>query len=286
MFITDKCFTNSNNQPLSHYAPAPRYHWHWEQVENVWHEFPSCVTQGKHMPQLELPTHVIERAFFRSDRKLHFKISDSDFVLLFGGMQMKEEGCTNVRNICRRPIHRAIQKCAALVAGIENPDHEYFTKIREAHEKEWEFVKSVLQSEHIPTAISAIESNILKKQFSKRNQDKKNRYLFHPAVGSSGLAIAQHGLLTSDTPESMKNYGTGLHLSKDETYSLHFSSSRSVLLVEAVIGSYSRGKRGDIAPPVTQFGDQVNCCVNNVADPDVFVLYDVAAVIPRFLIKF
>ena len=265
---------------------ATAYHWHWEETDNVWHEFPSCVTQGKHTPQLELPSHVIETAYLNGNEKQHFKISDSDFVLLFGGMQMKEDNCRNIRKICRRPIHRSVPRCAGVVAGKEDPSHEYYTCVREATKDEWDFVTSCLKSDETPKEVHTINSNLLDAQFSKRLKDNKTMHLFHPAVAESLTDIAQHGLLLSDTPPAMKKYGTGLHLARNEEYALHFSKSRELVLCEVVIGEYCRGKPDDTKPPVSQFGKNFQCCVNNVADPDVFVLYDVMCVKPKFWISF
>jgi len=265
---------------------ATAYHWHWEEMDNVWHEFPSCVTQGKHTPQLELPSHVIETAYLNGSEKQHFKISDSDFVLLFGGMQMKEDNCRNIRKICRRPIHRSVPRCAGLITGKEDPNHEYYTCVREATKDEWDFVLSCLRSDETPTQIQSISSNLLDKQFSKRLKDNKTLHLFHPAVGDNLTDIAQHGLLLHDTPPLMKKYGTGLHFARDETYALHFSSSRDLVLCEVVVGEYCRGKVEDTKPPVSQFGSDYQCCVNNVADPEVFVIYDEMCVRPKFWVSF
>ena len=263
------------------------YHWHWEEVDNVWHEFPSCVTQGKRAPQLELPSHVIETAFINGNDQLRFKISDSDFVLLFGGMQMKEDDCRNIRKICRRPIHRTVPRCAGLVTGKDSSKHEYFTSLRDANQEESNFVRTFLKFEKNPTQILVITSNLTNTQFAKRDaSDKKKLHLFHPIVEENPTAIAQHGLLLTDTPEDMKKYGRGIHLSADESYSLHFSDSRGVVLSEVIIGDYCRGKPDDTAPPVSEFGEQLHCCVNDVASPDVYVLYDVMCVRPKFWLVF
>lgn len=263
---------------------ATTYHWYWEETENVWHEFPSCVTQGKHTPQLELPSHVIERAYLAGSEKQHFRISDSDFVLLFGGMQMKEDNCRNMRKICRRPIHRSVPSCARAVTGKDARNHEYYTDVREVTEKERAFVAKYLKSQPIPHKIYSMSSNLLEKQFSRHSKDTHTRFLFHPAVGSPA-AVAQHGLLLDDTPPAMRKYGTGLHLSRDVEYSIHFAPARRLLLCEAVVGEYCRGKPSDTKPPISEFGQQFHCCVNNVKDPEVFVLYDVMDVIPRFWIE-
>lgn len=267
---------------------ATAYHWHWEEIDNVWHEFPSCVTQGKHAPQLELPSHVIEMAYLNGNDRLQFKISDSDFVLLFGGMQMKEEECRNIRKICRRPIHRTVPRCAGLVCGNDTPQHEYYTAVSEATSEETHFVKTLLKQEKNPSQIVAMSSNITNAQFAKRDGDgdKKKLYLFHPMVGGNPTALSQHSLLLTDTPADMKKYGSGLHLSTDESYSLHFSPSRAVILCEVIVGEYCRGKPDDTAPPVSEFGEQFHCCVNNVDKPDVYVLYDVMCVKPKFWIIF
>ena len=265
---------------------ATAYHWHWEEMDNVWHEFPSCVTQGKHTPQLELPSHVIETAYLNGSEKQHFKISDSDFVLLFGGMQMKEDNCRNIRKICRRPIHRSVPRCAGIVTGKEDPEHEYYTCVREATKDEQEFVMSCLKSDETPTKIQSLSSNLLDKQFSKRLKENSTLHLFHPGVGTDLTAVAQHGLLLNDTPPLMKKYGTGLHLARDESYALHFSESRDIVLCEVVVANYCRGKPGDTKPPVSEDGSPYQCCVNNVADPEVFVLYDVMCVRPKFWVTF
>ena len=266
---------------------ATSYHWHWEENNNVWHEFPSCVTQGKHSPQLELPSHVIEQTYLRGDSQLNFRISDSDFTLFFGGMQMKELGCSTVRRISRRPIYRTVPQCVGLVVGHDKTTHQYYTLFRESVDAELETVRAMMKM-NTPLSVKTICSNLLETQFSKRNKSTKTIFLFHPVTETmTPEGLAQHGLTPADTPTSMKKYGTGIHLAVSEEYAMYFGcNTRAVVAVECVVGMYGRGKPADTKPPVSERGVRLQSCVNNVDRPEVFVLYDVMAVRPRFWISF
>eukprot|EP00116_Pleurobrachia_bachei_P017741 sb/3478003/ len=99
--------------------------------------------------------------------------------------------------------------------------------------------------------------------------------------------LSQHGLTPSNTPTAMKKYGTGIHLAVSEEYAMYFGcNTRAVVAVECVVGRYGRGKPTDTQPPVSERGVRFQSCVNNVKNPEVFVLYDVMAVRPRFWISF
>jgi len=268
----------------SHYLGklATTYHWYWEDEEDIWHEFPSCVTQGKAFPQLELPSHVIETSYLNKDDSLKFSIADSKFVLLFGGMQMKEVGCTTVRGICRRPVFKSLAECSDIMNMSESSEYDH--TVTEASQSECNTVQSMLNSDLTPSKILKLSSNLLTTQYSQ--SDKQGMLLFHPVPVRGVGCVAQQGISAADTPQHMKKYGSGIHLTSNEEYALHFSTSNALIVVEAVIGSYGRGKPGDTCPPVNSEGSRFDCCVNDVAHPEVFVVYKPNHLIPRYYVEF
>ena len=259
------------------------YHWYWEERDDIWHEFPSCVTQGKENPQLELPSHVIETAFLSGREELRFTISGSDFILYFHGMQMRELGRKCTRSIARRPVYRHISKCAMLSMGKDDPTDDYYTDSTDinSNSEEWNDVCVLLNK--TPQNIIKLVSNLTKIRFDRFRGLKKILTLFHPFDGTHTVeAIIQNGL--TESPEIIKTYGEGVHLTKKLNYNEHLRYD-SVIIADVALGDrIVRANKCDKKLPKDRFGHIADYCVDNVDNPEVFVIYNLNSIMPRYIV--
>ena len=115
--------------------------------------------------------------------------------------------------------------------------------------------------------------------------------LFHGTKELLVDAICQQGFDFRMSGASVGTlYGKGSYFAKKASYSKDYTNCRMMFVVRVIVGEYARGKSTMVRPPPKDerkpYGELYDSCVDNVADPNIFVIFAQEQVYPEYLIEY
>ncbi|OXB80247.1 UNVERIFIED_CONTAM: hypothetical protein H355_009967 [Colinus virginianus] len=133
-----------------------------------------------------------------------------------------------------------------------------------------------------------------KEQMKRRSGGKeiKEKLLFHGTMNCLVKDICSHNFDWRICGSNGKLYGKGSYFARDASYSHEYCQSEGkpavMFMARVLVGEYAQGKADYVRPPTKsvdgfQFYDS---CVDNVADPSVFVVFEKNQVYPEYLIEY
>ncbi|XP_078608440.1 protein mono-ADP-ribosyltransferase PARP11-like [Branchiostoma floridae x Branchiostoma japonicum] len=140
--------------------------------------------------------------------------------------------------------------------------------------------------------------NRKKAQLKKQNggKDVEERLLFHGTQEAVVDAICQQNFdwrLSGSRVGQI--YGQGTYFSASSQYSHSYaqqgSNGRSYMfVVRVLVGAYAKGDAGVRRPPPVNpsepYGRMYDSCVNDTANPNIFVIFDNAQCYPEHIIEY
>ncbi|OXB65570.1 hypothetical protein ASZ78_016634 [Callipepla squamata] len=133
-----------------------------------------------------------------------------------------------------------------------------------------------------------------KEQMKRRSGGKeiKEKLLFHGTMNCLVKDICSHNFDWRICGSNGKLYGKGSYFARDASYSHEYCQSEGksavMFMARVLVGEYAQGKADYVRPPTKsvdgfQFYDS---CVDNVADPSVYVVFEKNQVYPEYLIEY
>jgi len=117
------------------------------------------------------------------------------------------------------------------------------------------------------------------------------RRLFHGTKKVIVDAICQQGFdwrLNGSAVGTL--YGKGSYFAKNAKYSAGYTDCRTMFLVQVLVGAYTRGHTTMVRPPPKDIKlpliNLYDSCVDNVADPNIFVVFTQEQSYPEYLIEY
>ncbi|KAI8504730.1 Poly (ADP-ribose) polymerase [Branchiostoma belcheri] len=140
--------------------------------------------------------------------------------------------------------------------------------------------------------------NRKKAQLKKQNggKDAEERLLFHGTQDAVVDAICQQNFdwrLSGSRVGQL--YGQGTYFSASAQYSHNYAQQASngrryMFVVRVLVGAYTKGDAGIRRPPPVNpgepYGRMYDSCVNDAANPNIFVIFDNAQCYPEHIIEY
>jgi len=115
--------------------------------------------------------------------------------------------------------------------------------------------------------------------------------LFHGTKKVIVDAICQQGFdwrLNGSAVDTL--YGKGSYFAKKAKYSAGYTDCRTMFLVQVLVGAYTLGSTTMVLPPPKDVKhslvDLYDSCVDNVADPNIFVVFTPEQSYSEYLIEY
>ncbi|XP_030614073.1 protein mono-ADP-ribosyltransferase PARP14-like [Archocentrus centrarchus] len=175
----------------------------------------------------------------------------------------------------------------------------------QAKTSEYAEIRKLFQasSNHTVTKIERIQNPVLWKslQLKKHKMEVKNghkmneRRLFHGTCETTVPHINDHGFNRSYAGKNAALYGDGTYFAVNASYSASDTYSKPnqkgekfMYVCQVLTGDFTLGKKGMVAPPVknTSSTDRYDSVVDNMANPDMFVIFHDDHAYPEYLITF
>ncbi|CAH1798838.1 unnamed protein product [Owenia fusiformis] len=141
------------------------------------------------------------------------------------------------------------------------------------------------------------ESFIRKRKWMQRNASKKGdttvdeRLLFHGTQSKYLEAISQQGFDWRVSGSSVGTvYGKGSYFAPKASFSDRYTNDGSMFLVKVLVGKYTKGNSSFVKPPPRDpqkpFGALYDSCVDNMQDPNMFIIFTQEQAYPEYIIRF
>ncbi|XP_057317079.1 uncharacterized protein LOC130662274 [Hydractinia symbiolongicarpus] len=292
---------------------STEWKWYWLGDLKQWEEYKCNVTSD-----------VIEKKYLKLKKRYYFSTKQFRYKISFRSMTQKnlDERYKTKRVVLRRPVYKeaesirsyspklylSFRKKLAFSALYRTPSHwpDNFKPGQRIplqddaiHKKiEDSFILTmptyeVISIEEICHSAHFAKFQIKKDEFSKRLTEINEMTLYH---GTSHTVIDQICVQNFDWRVSGKNatcFGQGSYFSNNARYSHKYSTSDAsgifyMFVAEVLVGQYAKGDSSMKRPPNLPNSDVelYDSCVNDVNNPNIFVIYERDQCYPRYLISY
>ncbi|XP_076862536.1 protein mono-ADP-ribosyltransferase PARP12-like [Brachyhypopomus gauderio] len=133
-----------------------------------------------------------------------------------------------------------------------------------------------------------------RERMKKANKNKKygegERLLFHGTKSSHIAAICKENFDMRVSGVNGTVFGQGTYFARDAKYSHSYTDEcgeKFMFACRVLVGQYTKGDSQYRRPPARDAaGTLYDCCVNDIRDPTIYVVFDRAQVYPEFLITY
>lgn len=125
----------------------------------------------------------------------------------------------------------------------------------------------------------------------RRKVETKEELLFHGTDTKYVDAICSQGFDWRMSGSRVGTlYGNGSYFAKQAAYSQSYTNDCQLFVVRVLVGDHVLGNPSLVRPPAKDpldpFGDLYDCCVDNEADPKIFVIFTFDQVYPEYIIQY
>ncbi|XP_039248834.2 protein mono-ADP-ribosyltransferase PARP12-like isoform X2 [Styela clava] len=172
-------------------------------------------------------------------------------------------------------------------------------KIVHGHQ-EYDDVLAAFQQNGLPHCrvlkIEKIQNPMIFNQFENRksyvmekyNGEEVTEFLFHGTKSHHVESICSSGFVVNFAGDNGHAFGKGIYFARQSSYSLHYtgnSRERSMFCAEVIVGKYTKGSKHLREEPV-EGNLRYDSVVDNMNDPNIFVVFREASSYPTYLITF
>ncbi|XP_077786931.1 protein mono-ADP-ribosyltransferase PARP12-like isoform X2 [Podarcis muralis] len=236
---------SSVTKPLK-FVMTTKWLWYWKNDLGQWTEYG---TQGGQLQESSLGSDDLENLFLAGpEGSVQFKAGSQQYEISFKDMKQRNLQYQTQREVRRRP--------------------------------------KFVSSEDVKTKKGQ------KEQMKKKNGGKAvdERLLFHGTNPSSLEAICSDNFDWRICGTNGTAYGKGSYFARDASYSHHYcprdTTVKAMFVAQVLVGDFVVGNAAYTRPPEKSSG-MINCydsCVNDVADPSIFVIFEKPQIYPAYLI--
>ncbi|NXN97128.1 PAR12 polymerase, partial [Rhinopomastus cyanomelas] len=300
-----------------HFILTTEWVWYWKDEFGRWQEY------GKKTDlhaAATISSEDLEKAYLaQGSPKLPFRAGKHQYELHFGAMVQKNLHYRTEREVCRRPkyvsqadvdssrtrsvSHRGdFRGIPAHWDKSALPDVGFKLIELDSSSQEYLDVRGSFQRT-MPRAavrrICRVQNPSLwelyqwqKEQMKKINHGKAvdERLLFHGTSKNYIDAICQQNFDWRVCGLHGTAYGKGSYFARDASYSNNYcdgsSSTKSMFLARVLVGEFTTGQSSYMRPPLRDNQNFYDSCVNDSANPSIFVIFEKHQIYPEYLIKY
>ncbi|XP_053243525.1 protein mono-ADP-ribosyltransferase PARP12-like isoform X3 [Podarcis raffonei] len=228
------------------FVMTTKWLWYWKNDQGQWTEYG---TQGGQLQESSLGSDDLENLFLAvPEGSVQFKAGSQQYEISFKDMKQRNLQYQTQREVRRRP--------------------------------------KFVSSEDVKTKKGQ------KEQMKKKNGGKTvdERLLFHGTNPSSLEAICSDNFDWRICGTNGTAYGKGSYFARDASCSHHYcprdAKVKAMFVAQVLVGDFVVGNAAYTRPPEKSSG-MINCydsCVNDVADPSIFVIFEKPQIYPAYLI--
>ncbi|XP_073706532.1 protein mono-ADP-ribosyltransferase PARP12 [Garra rufa] len=305
-----------------HFILTTEWIWYWRNDKGGWTEYgkgedPKLVAS--------VTSEDLEKQYLvDNEKEISFISQNHQYILKFKEMCQQNLKFKTERDIRRRPRFVSAQDVKSKIKGSESPDSstsstvevppywdkgalENFTYkivLLQSSSKEYERVAAMFRRtlpKSIIRSIERVQNLSLWKvfQWQKEQMNVRNggsavdqRYLFHgtdeffiPAICEQNFdwrICGSHGTL----------YGKGSYFARDASYSDRYAKTRNgrtkkMFVALVLVGNFTKGNTTLVRPPQKPSSQGFyDSCVDNEANPAIFVVFEKFQVYPEYIIEY
>ncbi|XP_028584451.2 protein mono-ADP-ribosyltransferase PARP12-like isoform X3 [Podarcis muralis] len=309
---------SSVTKPLK-FVMTTKWLWYWKNDLGQWTEYG---TQGGQLQESSLGSDDLENLFLAGpEGSVQFKAGSQQYEISFKDMKQRNLQYQTQREVRRRPKFVSSEdvktkkghtnQAPASTPFTDYPNTWDKSALPAIGYKAVEVIKTSPEYTKIETLFQKTMSNYaidkLKRiqnpslwqifQWQKEQMKKKNggkavdeRLLFHGTNPSSLEAICSDNFDWRICGTNGTAYGKGSYFARDASYSHHYcprdTTVKAMFVAQVLVGDFVVGNAAYTRPPEKSSG-MINCydsCVNDVADPSIFVIFEKPQIYPAYLI--
>ncbi|KAL1257021.1 hypothetical protein QQF64_012566 [Cirrhinus molitorella] len=305
-----------------HFILTTEWIWYWRNDKGGWTEYgkgedPKLVAS--------VTSEDLEKQYLADNEKeISFTSHNHQYILKFKEMCQQNLKFKTERDIRRRPRFVSAQDVKSKIKGSESPDISASSSVEvpsywdkgaldnftyknvplQSSSKEYQRVaamfhrtlpKSVIQS------IERVQNLSLWKvfQWQKEQMNVRNggsavdqRYLFHGTDESLIAAICEQNFDWRICGSHGTLYGKGSYFARDASYSDRYAKTRNsrtkkMFVALVLVGNFTRGNTSLVRPPQKPNSQGFyDSCVDNEANPAIFVVFEKFQVYPEYIIEY
>jgi hypothetical protein len=130
----------------------------------------------------------------------------------------------------------------------------------------------------------------LQKKYPEMPISEMERKLFHGTNSAHKTAIAQQGFDFRMNGKNGTSMGKGSYFAVNSGYSIGYcqpNGIRTMFLASVLVGKFGFSSPAYVRPPIDQAsGIILDSVTDNIANPSVFVIFDIAQAYPEYIIEF
>ncbi|XP_034993495.2 zinc finger CCCH-type antiviral protein 1 isoform X1 [Zootoca vivipara] len=302
------------------FVMTTKWLWYWRNDLGQWTEYG---TQGGQL-QDSLGSDDLENLFLAvPEGSIQFKAGSQQYEISFKDMKQRNLQYQTQREVRRRPKFVSSEDvktkkghtnhAPASIPSTDYPNTWDKSALPAVGYKAVEVIKMTPEYTKIETLFQKTMSNyVIEKlkriqnpslwqifQWQKEQMKKKNggntvdeRLLFHGTSPSSLEAICSDNFDWRICGTNGTAYGKGSYFARDAAYSHnycpHDAKVKTMFVAQVLVGDFVVGNSAYTRPPEKSSGT-INCydsCVNNLADPSIFVVFEKPQIYPAYLISY
>lgn len=303
-----------------HYILTTDWLWYWKSDQGKWFEFGS---EGDKNTESSVTSQMLENVYLAdTDTEILFTAGSQNYALHFKEMVQRNLKYKTQREVRRRPrflsgkdVEKKLKSSTTEASGSSAsstpqhwdlealPDFDYKLIRLSATSTEFAQIQKLFKRTMASStvhSIQRIENPSLRRvfQWQKEKMQSKNgglpveqRLLFHGTEQSLTQAICEQNFDWRICGIHGSSYGKGSYFARDASYSDRFSKSsgktKIMFVVQVLVGEYTKGKSSYLRPPPKD-GEQrfYDSCVDSVANPAIFVIFEKHQIYPDYIIEY
>ncbi|XP_052387349.1 protein mono-ADP-ribosyltransferase PARP12-like isoform X1 [Carassius gibelio] len=305
-----------------HFILTTEWIWYWRNDKGGWTEYgkgedPKFVAS---VTSEDLEKHYLAD----SEKEISFTSQNHQYILKFKEMCQRNLKHKTERDVRRRPRFVSAQDVKSKIKGSESPDSSASSSVEvppywdkgaldnftykivplQSTLKEYQRVGAMFSRTLPKSVIRSIErvQNLSlwkvfqwqKEQMNKRNGGSAfdQRYLFHGTDESLIAAICEQNFDWRMCGSHGTLYGKGSYFARDSSYSDRYAKSRNgktkkMFVALVLVGNFTRGNNSLVRPPQKPTSQGFyDSCVDNEANPAIFVVFEKFQVYPEYIIEY
>ncbi|XP_042690904.1 zinc finger CCCH-type antiviral protein 1-like isoform X1 [Centrocercus urophasianus] len=294
--------------------------WYWKNDQGQWTEYG---TQGEQNIGNSPSSDILENLYLADpETNIQFQVGLYYYQLSFKEMTQLNISSKTKRQVCRRPkfvSYEEVQKIKERgqrddsISNQACPPHWDQSALPDFGYKEVEISNISSEYQEIKKQFEQTMTNYTiikvlriqnpslwkvfqwqKEQMKRQSggEEVKESLLFHGTMGCLLEDICRHNFDWRICVSNGNLYGKGSYFAKDASYSHGYCQSAGkstvMFMARVLVGDYAKGRADYVRPPAKSGGGfrLYDSCVDNVASPSIFVVFEKNQIYPEYLIEY
>ncbi|XP_029992925.1 protein mono-ADP-ribosyltransferase PARP12 [Sphaeramia orbicularis] len=306
------------------YILTTQWLWYWREDSGVWLEYgqDGTETPGSVKSETLEAVYMADRdaevpfSVGKQQYILHLKDAQGNQLLQMYQQNLKYQTRRQVRRrprfVSAQDVELKLNSSSSGSSTPENiplhwdknalPDFGYKLVLLSTHSKEYSMIEMLFKNTMPQSKINSIQRiqnpslwkvfQWQKEQMKAKNGGKpvEEKHLFHGTDESLIEPICGQNFDWRMCGMHGTAYGKGSYFARDASYSARYSTSKGnqkIMFVAVVlVGDYTKGSSSYVRPPSKNSKAFYDSCVNSMADPSIFVIFEKYQIYPEYVINY